>query len=39
MRRDSASGDGIDLVKITPEEYVQFEPKQIDEIIQKISKR
>ena len=39
MRRDSASGDGIDAVKITKDEYVELKPEEIDEIIKKYSKR
>ncbi len=39
MRRDSASGDGIDVVKITRDEYVELKPDEIDEIIKKFSKR
>jgi proteasome beta subunit len=39
IRRDSASGDGIDVVKITPDEYLQLEPEQIDKIIEKFSKK
>jgi proteasome beta subunit len=38
MKRDSASGDGIDVVKITEREYVQLEPEEIDEIIRKFRK-
>ncbi len=37
MRRDSASGDGIDVVKITEEEYVQLTPEEIEEIISQFS--
>ncbi len=32
MKRDSASGDGIDVVKITPEGYVQVEDAEIKKI-------
>ncbi len=32
MKRDSASGDGIDVVKITPEGYVQAEDAEIKKI-------
>ena len=38
MRRDSASGDGIDVVKITEKEYYQFTPEEIDEVIRKFAK-
>jgi proteasome beta subunit len=39
MRRDSASGDGMDVVKITPDEYLLLEPEDIDEIIEKFAKK
>ncbi|AGK61633.1 proteasome endopeptidase complex, beta component, Threonine peptidase, MEROPS family T01A [Archaeoglobus sulfaticallidus PM70-1] len=39
MKRDSASGDGMDVVKITEDEYVQLEPEEIEEIIAKFSKK
>lgn len=39
MKRDSASGDGIDAVKITEGEYVQLEPEEIDEILKKFSRK
>ncbi len=39
MRRDSASGDGIDVVKITPDEYVQLEPEEVDKIITKFARK
>ncbi len=38
MKRDSASGDGIDVVKITEKEYVQLESDEIEEIIKKFRK-
>ncbi len=38
MRRDSASGDGIDVVKITEEEYYQFKPEEVEEVIRKFTK-
>lgn len=38
MKRDSASGDGIDVVKITEKEYYQFKPEEIEEIISKFKK-
>ncbi|MCS7121581.1 MAG: archaeal proteasome endopeptidase complex subunit beta [Archaeoglobaceae archaeon] len=39
MRRDAASGDGIDAVKITKDEYYQLKPEEIDEIIAKFRNR
>jgi len=39
IRRDSASGDGIDAVRITKDEYVELKPSEIDKIIKKFSKR
>ncbi len=39
MKRDSASGDGIDVVKITKEEYTQLKPEEIDEILKSFSKK
>ncbi|MDW8127909.1 MAG: archaeal proteasome endopeptidase complex subunit beta [Archaeoglobaceae archaeon] len=38
MKRDSASGDGIDVVKITEKEFYQLEPEEIDRIISKFKK-
>ncbi len=38
MKRDSASGDGIDVVKITEKEFYQFPPQEVDEIIAKFKK-
>jgi proteasome beta subunit len=38
MKRDSASGDGIDVVKITAKEYYQYSPEEIDAIISKFKK-
>jgi proteasome beta subunit len=37
-KRDSASGDGIDVVRITEKEYRQLEPEEIDRIISKFKK-
>ncbi len=39
MKRDSASGDGMDVVKITKEEYVELKPEEVDEIIKRFSRR
>ncbi len=36
MKRDSASGDGIDVVKITEKEYVELTPEEIDAILGKL---
>ncbi len=38
MKRDSASGDGIDVVRITDKEFYQYSPKEVDEIIAKFKK-
>lgn len=38
MKRDSASGDGIDVVRITEREYYQLKPEEIDLIISKFRK-
>ena len=38
MRRDSASGDGIDVVKITEKEYHQLTAEEVEEVIKKFSK-
>ncbi len=35
MRRDSASGDGIDVVKITKDEYYELKPDEIEVILKK----
>jgi len=35
MRRDSASGDGIDVVKITQDGYFELKPEEVDEILKK----
>ncbi|RLI85448.1 MAG: proteasome endopeptidase complex, archaeal, beta subunit [Archaeoglobales archaeon] len=35
MRRDSASGDGIDVVKITRDGYFELKPEEVDEILKK----
>jgi len=32
MKRDSASGDGIEVIKITPEGYVEVEDDEIKKI-------
>ena len=32
MKRDSASGDGIDVVKITPDGYIQVEETEIKKL-------
>lgn len=39
MKRDSASGDGIDVVRITEEEYVQLTPEEVEEIIAKFARK
>ncbi len=39
MKRDSASGDGMDVVKITKEEYVELKPEDVEEIIKRFSRR
>jgi proteasome beta subunit len=36
-RRDSASGDGIDAVKITPDRYYQLTPEEVKEVINKFA--
>jgi len=38
MRRDSASGDGIDVVKITEDEYRELSRDEVEEIISKFRK-
>lgn len=38
MKRDSASGDGIDVVKITESEFHQLEPEEIERISSKFKK-
>lgn len=38
MKRDSASGDGIDVVRITEKEFYQLEPEEIEKIISKFKK-
>jgi proteasome beta subunit len=38
MKRDSASGDGMDVVRITKEEYVQLTPEEVEDIINKFRK-
>lgn len=38
MKRDSASGDGIDVVRITEKEFHQLEPREIEIIISKFRK-
>jgi len=39
MRRDSASGDGIDVVKITKDKYVELKPEEVEEIIKRFNRR
>ena len=39
MRRDSASGDGIDVVKITRDKYVELKPEEVEEIIKRFNRR
>ncbi|MEM2387801.1 MAG: proteasome subunit beta, partial [Candidatus Thermoplasmatota archaeon] len=36
MRRDSASGDGIDIVAITDKEYIELKDEEIEERKKKI---
>lgn len=38
MKRDSASGDGIDVVKITPEMYYELKKEEVNDIISKFRK-
>ncbi|MEM1579396.1 MAG: archaeal proteasome endopeptidase complex subunit beta [Archaeoglobaceae archaeon] len=38
MKRDSASGDGIDVVRITEKEFYQLKPEEIDAIIAKFKR-
>lgn len=38
MKRDSSSGDGIDAVRITEEEYYQLKPEELDAIVSKFKK-
>ncbi len=38
MKRDSASGDGIDVAKITEKEFYQFRAEEIERIIEKFRK-
>jgi proteasome beta subunit len=38
-KRDSASGDGMDVVKITKESYVQLTPEGVEEAIKKFAKK
>jgi len=38
-RRDSASGDGMDVVKITEEEYYQLSEEEIREVISKFASK
>jgi len=35
MKRDSASGDGIDVVKITEREYKELSREEIEKILEK----
>ncbi len=39
MKRDSASGDGIDVVRITKEEYIQLTPEEVENIINKFARK
>jgi len=39
MRRDSASGDGMDAVKITKDEYYQLSENEIKEVISKFASK
>jgi proteasome beta subunit len=39
MKRDSASGDGMDVVEITKEKYVQLTPEEVEEIVRKFSRK
>ncbi|XAT64150.1 archaeal proteasome endopeptidase complex subunit beta [Geoglobus acetivorans] len=38
MKRDSASGDGIDVVKITPEMYYELKKEEVEQILSKFRK-
>lgn len=38
MRRDSASGDGIDIVKITEDEYYELSRDEVEQILSKLKK-
>ena len=38
MKRDSASGDGIDVVKITKDKFHQLTPEEVDAILSKFKK-
>ncbi len=38
MKRDSASGDGIDVVKITKQDYVELKPEDVEEILKKLNR-
>ena len=38
MKRDSASGDGIDVVKITKDKFHQLTPEEVDAILSKFRK-
>uniref|UniRef100_A0A7C2SNB0 Proteasome subunit beta n=1 Tax=Archaeoglobus fulgidus TaxID=2234 RepID=A0A7C2SNB0_ARCFL len=38
MKRDSASGDGIDVVKITEDRFYQYSPEELDQILAKFRK-
>ncbi len=38
-KRDSASGDGIDVVKITEREFYQFKPEEVDEIVRRFGRK
>jgi proteasome beta subunit len=37
-KRDSASGDGMDVVKITEDEFYQLTPEEVDKILSKFRK-
>jgi len=39
MKRDSASGDGIDVVRIMKEEYIQLTPEEVENIINKFARK
>ncbi len=38
MRRDSASGDGIDVVSITEDEYRELGRDEVEQILSKLRK-
>lgn len=39
MRRDAASGDGIDAAKITRDEFHQLKPEEIEKVIEKFKNK